>query len=276
MSSRTEDPKQTDASIQAELDTLLMAGLAPIIPEAQRLKSISSRLDQRVADSVAEHAGLLTVRGKDGVWQNLKEGIRTKRLWQGPEGNSVLIEFAPGACLPVHRHNWVEEGIVLKGGLQMGDLNLGVFDYHLSPEGSRHDRIQSRQGALAYLRGTAIGHTPSVLREILGGLLPFKGGVAKTIFFNDAGWEQIAPGVLKKDLSSDGIIASRFFRLEPGSKVAGHPHLQNEECMMLSGELFLGDILLRAGEYQLAPVGSYHGEVSTDIGALLFVRGAAD
>jgi len=273
MNSNTEDSKQTDAAIQAELDTILMSGLASFSLSKDPLQAISSRLDDRISKSTAAHAGLLTVREKDGMWSHLKKGIRTKHLWHGPAGNSVLIEFAAGASLPVHRHNWVEEGIVLKGGLQMGDLELGVFDYHLSPQGSRHDRIQSRQGALAYLRGTAVGHAPSVLREILGGMLPFKSGASQTVLFADIDWKPLAPGLLKKDLCSDGIIASSFFRFEPGASMEGHTHLRNEECMMLGGEIFLGDILLRAGDYHMAPAGSYHGEVSTDVGALLFVRG---
>lgn len=37
--------------------------------------------------------------------------------------------------------------------MQMGDLDLGPGDYHVSPQGSRHDQISSRQGALTYLRG---------------------------------------------------------------------------------------------------------------------------
>jgi hypothetical protein len=45
--------------------------------------------------------------------------------------------------------------------------------------------------------------------------------------------------------------------------------------MMLSGEIFLGDLLLRAHDYQFAPQGSSHGLVYTDVGALLFVRSAA-
>ena len=52
--------------------------------------------------------------------------------------------------------------------------------------------------------------------------------------------------------------------------------MKDEECMMLQGEVFLGDILLRAGEYQLAPAGSLHGDVYSDVGATLFVRGARD
>lgn len=42
---------------------------------------------------------------------------------------------------------------------------------------------------------------------------------------------------------------------------------------MLDGDLFIDDLLLRAGDYQLAPAGSVHREVYTDVGATLFVRG---
>jgi len=274
MNSRTEYPDQSAVPDQAELDRLLTAALMPIAPEANRHQAITARLQQRTAHSIAEHAGLLTIRLKDGVWRSVRNGIRFKTLWNGPQGNSVLIEFAPGASLPVHRHNWLEEGIVLRGGLQMGELDLGLFDYHVSPPGSRHADIRSRQGALAYLRGTSLGHSPSVLRELLGGLLPFSGGSAQTVFSDGEGWQQLEAGVFKKELYSDGSMASCFYRLEPGATVPGHRHLKDEECMMLSGEVFLGDILLRVGEYQLASADSLHGEAYTDVGALLFVRGA--
>jgi hypothetical protein len=46
--------------------------------------------------------------------------------------------------------------------------------------------------------------------------------------------------------------------------------------MMLGGEAFIGDTLLRSGEYQLAPQGSRHGEVHTDVGALFYVHGSLD
>lgn len=275
MSSTTEYPDQSGAWEQAELNRLLTENLAPLAQEPRQHQHISARLRQRIASSVAGHADLLTVRLTSGIWQDLKKGIRFKNLWSSAQGNSVLIEFTAGASLPVHRHNWLEEGLVLRGGLQMGELELGLFDYHASPAGSRHERIQSRQGALAYLRGTSLGDHTSVARELLGGLLPFKGAAAQTRYANDDGWQQVAAGVFRKELYSDGILASRLYRMEAGGRIAAHTHAQNEECMMLSGELFLGDILLRAGEYQLAPVGSLHGEIYTDVGALLFVRGAA-
>lgn len=248
--------------------------LEPILPPPQRLESLRRGLLERAAQSAAAHAGLITVRARDGAWQPLKPGIRYKPLWSGKAGNSVLIELAAGTFLPVHRHRWAEEGIVLRGDLYMGNLALGRFDYHVSPAGSRHQRIGSRGGALAYLRGTSLGNPASALGEVLGGLLPYAGQPAKTVFADEDGWEEIGPGVQRKRICSDEVMASYFFRLEAGARVAEHEHPQDEECIMLDGEIFLGDILLRAGEYQVAPAGTRHGLASTDVGALLYVRGA--
>jgi len=277
MSNRPEFLDDFDESDQVELNRLLLAGLTPIPPNPKQQEFLRIRILERITHSIANQAGLLTVRLKDGVWQTLKSGIRFKPLWTGSEGSSILIEFAPGAALPAHRHSWVEEGMVLQGDLEMGELELGPLDYHLSPVGSRHASIRSRQGALAYLRGTSLGHKPSVLRELLGGLLPSGGDLSLTVFANDNhNWVEVAEGVFRKDLCSDNACASRIYRLEPGALIPEHAHLLDEECMMLEGEVFLGDILLRAGEYQLAPAGSLHSEVYSDVGATLFVRGARD
>ena len=277
MSGETECEEFSEAAEQIELNRLLGEALTPIAPQPGRRDAMQAGFMQRVARSLADHAGLLTVRSKDGIWQTLTPGIRFKSLWSGSQGNSVLIEFAPGAALPFHRHHWLEEGIVLQGGLQMGDLELGLHDYHVSPAGSRHGSIRSRQGALAYLRGTSLGDNPSVWRELLGGLWPHGGDVSRTVHAaGNNGLEDVAEGVMRKELCADDRLASRFYRLLPGARVPEHVHAQDEECMMLEGELFLGDILLRAGEYQLAPAGSRHGEVYTDVGAILFVRGARD
>jgi hypothetical protein len=43
---------------------------------------------------------------------------------------------------------------------------------------------------------------------------------------------------------------------------------------MLSGDIFLGDILVQEGDYHLAPAGTEHLEIFSDTGALLYVRGA--
>ncbi|WP_394753100.1 cupin domain-containing protein [Crenothrix sp.] len=275
MNSHLKNKFSPDDSEQSELNRLLLAEIKPFEPSQINQQAIEARLKARVAQSVANHAALLTVRAKKGVWQTLKTGIRFKPLWSGTCGNSVLVEFSAGATLPVHRHNWLEEGVVLRGDLHMGDLQLKQFDYHVSPPGSRHACIGSRQGALAYLRGTSIGDKSATLREIIGGLLPVQRGVATTVYNDDEGWQELQPGVFRKQLLTDGISASYFYRLEAGASCAGHLHSQNEECMMLSGEIFLGDVLLRENDYQFAPKGSEHDVAYTDVGALLYLRGAA-
>jgi quercetin dioxygenase-like cupin family protein len=164
---------------------------------------------------------------------------------------------------------------VLRGQLQLGELQLGAGDYHVSPPGSRHGRIFSPTGGLAYLRGSALGHTSAVLGELLGGLLPGDGPPIHTVLASDDGWEAIADGVEQKILWRDGDRISRFLRLAAAGRLPAHAHDEDEECMLLSGDAYVGDLLLQAGDFHLAPAGSEHGEVSSDCGALVFVRGRA-
>lgn len=273
MSKQSESHDPDMAAEQSELNSLFFKGLGAVPPSPVQQASLRASLMHKVTQSLAEQAGLQNVRRKDGVWQTLKTGIRFKLLWRGFEGNSVLIEFAPGASLPAHRHNWLEEGMVLQGGLQIGEVDLGPFDYQGTFAGSKHHRIKSQQGALAYLRGTSLGDKSEVLQELIGGLLPFNGKPEHTVLINQAqGWLEVQPGVLKLDLCSDEQRTSSFYRFAPGAQCPAHAHPQDEECMVLDGEVFLGDCLLKAGEYQLAPTGSYHREVMSDVGCLLFIR----
>ena len=60
---------------------------------------------------------------------------------------------------------------------------------------------------------------------------------------------------------------------EPDAAVPRHGHSHDEECLMLEGDLFLDDVLLRPLDYQLAPAGTAHGGVFTDTGVLLYAHG---
>jgi len=256
----------------SEINRLILESLAPLeVPPSHRA-SLRGRLMARVGDSKRRHAGLVTVRAGDGAWRENKAGVRTKTLREGPEGASVLIELAPGAALPVHRHRHLEEGIVLQGGLQLGDLELGPGDYHVSPAGSRHGRISSRQGGIAYLRGTSLGHTAAVFAELIGGLLPGDGPALHTVLAGEGNWEAIAEGAEQKLLWRDGDFISRFVRMAPGTRLPPHAHDGEEECIMLAGEAFFGDILVRAGEFHLALLGSMHQEAVSETGAMVFLR----
>ena len=56
----------------------------------------------------------------------------------------------------------------------------------------------------------------------------------------------------------------------------GHDHGHDEECLMLQGELFLDDVLLQEGDYQLAPAGTSHRITETDTGVVIYAHGDLD
>ncbi len=60
-------------------------------------------------------------------------------------------------------------------------------------------------------------------------------------------------------------------RMAPGTAYPRHVHSGPEECLVLEGDLRVGDAVMRAGDYQYADVGSAHGEQSTENGCLLFI-----
>jgi quercetin dioxygenase-like cupin family protein len=60
-------------------------------------------------------------------------------------------------------------------------------------------------------------------------------------------------------------------RMEPGRSYPRHLHNGPEECLVLEGELVVGELLLRAGDYQRMPAGSRHGIQRTERGCLLLI-----
>jgi quercetin dioxygenase-like cupin family protein len=95
-----------------------------------------------------------------------------------------------------------------------------------------------------------------------------------TIQANEGEWESFSPKVKIKVLHRDVDTQSYLLRLEPGAVVLPHVHGQDEECMVLEGEVRIGDLVVSAGAYHLAPRGVPHEPISSEHGALLFLRGS--
>jgi anti-sigma factor ChrR (cupin superfamily) len=89
-------------------------------------------------------------------------------------------------------------------------------------------------------------------------------------------WRDYAPGIRRRLLWQEGPLAAMLWLAEPGARVPHHGHGHDEECLMLRGDLFQDDCLLREGDYQLAPSGTAHLAVSTDTGALIYAHGDLD
>ncbi len=62
-----------------------------------------------------------------------------------------------------------------------------------------------------------------------------------------------------------------MFRLQPGSVVVAHGHTQEEECLVLEGEIEIGGHVLRKGDLHIARPGACHAPITTRTGALLWV-----
>jgi hypothetical protein len=83
------------------------------------------------------------------------------------------------------------------------------------------------------------------------------------------------PGITMRllTLDRDRNRFSALFRIAPGASYPSHPHDGPEECVVLSGEVRVGGVRLRAGDYQRAIPGSTHIEQRTDTGAVVFITG---
>lgn len=273
------DHKSNNHPDEGEAEALhgrIAEALAPLAVPGARASSLRSRLTSRIAQSAARHRGVSTFRSDEARWQQLTKGVRAHVLHDTGSSRSAIVQFEPGSHLPGHRHAGDEECVVLKGSLYAGDAHVGVHDYHLAPAGSRHSTIHTDEGAIAFLRGTSIGKTGDMVREVAGALLPARGAQPFTVAWREQGFRQIAAGVYLKPLWEAGETASYLMKLDPGARLSGHGHRFDEECLMLSGEAFFGDMLLRTGEYQLAPKGYTHGEAYSDVGALIYVHGDAE
>ena len=95
-----------------------------------------------------------------------------------------------------------------------------------------------------------------------------------TIRADEGRWKPYAPGVQVKRLLRGNDVIADLVKLEPGARIPGHEHHQDEECICLQGEVYLGDLHIRAGDFHFAPRGRAHGEIYSPTGCLLYVRTA--
>lgn len=86
------------------------------------------------------------------------------------------------------------------------------------------------------------------------------------------GWIELLPKAHAKLLYTDGEAESYMIRLEPGAWAPAHDHPADEECLVLEGTLWQGEIFLQAGDFHVARPGDRHGDLRTDTGALVFIR----
>jgi anti-sigma factor ChrR (cupin superfamily) len=256
---------------QAELDEavgLLSQALAETPAEAPG--ALRGRLLARVADSALRHRGMVTVRTRQRQTQEIQPGARVGWLYRNTDDSArrpgepvalAIVELDPGAriaeglALAGRNSEW----LVVRGSCTIDGVPLATFDHHGRPATAGEPVVTSEHGATIYLRN--------------GGTEPTPAGTARE---RDAVWEDYAPGIRRRVLwQADGAVAY-IAKAINGAAVPSHGHHRDEESLMLDGDLFLGDVLIREGDFQLAPAGLVHDTVQAGSDCMVYIRGDAD
>lgn len=270
------DPGVRDAADLDEAVGLLTEALAdaptdaPADAEAATGGALRARLLARVADSAARHRGMVTVRASGGRARDLAPGVRVRWLYRAADAMArragepavlAFVELAPGARLAdgLALAGCGSEWLVVRGACVIDGLPLSALDHHRRAATADEPIVTSEQGATLYLRHNGGDATPA--------------GTARE---RDAVWEDYAPGIRRRVLwQADGAVAY-IARAVNGAAVPSHGHHRDEESLMLDGDLFLGDILIRAGDVQLAPAGLVHDTVQAGSDCMVYIRGDAE
>jgi hypothetical protein len=95
-----------------------------------------------------------------------------------------------------------------------------------------------------------------------------------TIRAHEGEWRDLAPGITIKMLHEDTVLnaMSYLVRMGAGARAPVHTHAQEEHCLVLEGEVTIGDHLMRSGDWHIAQPGSTHADFRTTTGCLLFIR----
>ena len=90
-------------------------------------------------------------------------------------------------------------------------------------------------------------------------------------------WTEMSPGVTYTVLFEDPVAKRRsmLVRALPGATYEFHFHDEgHEECLVLEGDLIMGDLKLSAGDFHLAAKGSSHPPAYSAAGCLLHISTA--
>lgn len=96
----------------------------------------------------------------------------------------------------------------------------------------------------------------------------------RTLRFDEGDWQNLMPlvemKVLRRDVEKNNQTV--LYRLHPGAIFPSHMHTQQEECLVLEGEINCGDHYVRKGDMHIAEAGCEHPAITSKTGALLLVR----
>ena len=82
--------------------------------------------------------------------------------------------------------------------------------------------------------------------------------------------EYLSIKVLARDVKNK--VQTAYWRLKPGAVIPWHSHQNQEDCLVIEGDIRIGDQCLFAGDFNRMDKGSAHGPITTIGGALLYLK----
>lgn len=243
---------------------------------------LRDRLTRRVADSARRIGAMVNVPRAERLTTEHTPGCGVQLLYRAAAGAAQRpgeplcvrwVELAAGASwlVPEGAPDVARDWLLVRGSLRLeteGEAALTLQPLDHVAQGRRASRAAACVTAGA--EGAAL-----LLREHAW---PAGQGADGSEVSREAPeeWQDHAPLLKRRVLWQHGPVAAMLWLAAPGAEVPQHSHGHDEECLMLHGDLFQDDCLLRQGDYQLAPAGSGHVTVTTDTGALIYAHGDLD
>jgi quercetin dioxygenase-like cupin family protein len=144
----TNDRAMHEEVLPDDIRDPLLAAIEPVMPAA----AAASALRERVLARVRAAPAMVTIRAGEGRWQPFLPKVEIKVLREADGYLNYLMRLEAGARVPAHDHPMDEECLVLEGEINIGDLVVRAGDYHVAPRGVHHGVLESRAGALLFLR----------------------------------------------------------------------------------------------------------------------------
>lgn len=264
--------------VDSDLEALLAEPFAQVwrhAPGAGTTQAVRTKLLGRLALSRAAEARMITRRRRSTPREVQAPGVSVQKLYEADDSADGVRSLRPGEPLRVRLielgagARWTFEAgaeerhrelLVLSGSVTLDDEKLSLRDYRVVPAGHASPVCRSANGALLFVREAAFQDDapPHTVRDA------------------EAGWPAFAPGIRRRVLWQRGSEAALLYHADAGASVPVHTHGHDEECLMVQGELFLDDLLLQHGDWQLAPAGTGHRITATDTGVVIYAHGDLD
>jgi hypothetical protein len=246
-------------------------------------QALRHRLSERIRRSVEAHREFHTVRRDQLLWSIGAPGCAEATLTRTEYTHVSLVRLERGTALSWPAGTCAQEILVVEGSVQAEPPNgLAETQGQTLARWSLALRRSEEAGALRATGGPALLYVrqilapPATLPEPEAAWWSVPAAPLQCIGIEQRRWRDGFEGVQTLALWGTPQIVSMLVRFAPGAGVPDHRHAVHEDCLMLEGSMFLGDILLRAGDYQLAPAGGGHFGEMSDLGGTFFFHGALD